>query len=105
MPTFLMISKHSTADCPIHNGKMRKLSMEVMKKTEELNKKIGAKDIGSWVDMPTHTIYNLIEAPSAEAFQKTMMDPIMVEWLAHNETEIKMIMTEEEAAKFTKFAK
>jgi hypothetical protein len=102
MPTFLMIAKHSTADCPIHNSKMRKLAMDVMKKTEELNKKIGAKDIGSWVDMPTHTIYNLIEAPSAEAFQKTMMDPIMMEWLGHNETEIKMVMPIEEAMKLLK---
>jgi len=102
MPTFLMISKHSTADCPIHNAKMRKLAMDVMKKSEELNKKIGAKDIGSWVDMPTHTIYNLIEAPSTEAFQKTMMDPIIMEWLGHNETEIKMVMPTEEVMKMLK---
>jgi hypothetical protein len=105
MPTYLIISKHSPTECPMHNSKMRKLAEDVSKRSEELNKKFGCKDVGSWNDFLGHTLYVVIEAPSAEALQKTMMDPIMVEWLAHNETEIKMIMTEEEAAKFAKFAK
>jgi hypothetical protein len=102
MPTFLMTFKHSTADCPMHNSKMRKLAEDVMKKTAELHKKIGGKDIGSWADMPGHTLYVVIEVPSAEALQKTLMDPTMVEWLGHNETEIKMVMTAEEAMKLLK---
>jgi hypothetical protein len=102
MATFLTISKHSTADCPIHNVKMRKLFADAGKKTEELYKKAGCKEIGSWADMPGHTIYVLVEAPSAEALQKTMMDPFMMEMLGHNETEIKMVMTTEESMKLLK---
>ncbi|MCJ7608603.1 hypothetical protein MUP00_02895 [Candidatus Bathyarchaeota archaeon] len=98
MAIFIMISKHTAEDCPIHNEKMRKTFNEITTKAPEHWKKYGIKNLGTWTVIPEHTMYMVFDA-SAEAFQKCMMEPEMMLWLGLNTTEIKMAVTQEVTTK------
>lgn len=102
MVTFLMISRHAPADCPMNNEKVKKTYFALAEKIGELTKKHGVKDVGSWVAMPEHLIVWVFEAPTSEAFQKFLMEPDMMKWIANNTTEIKMAMTLHETMKLLK---
>jgi len=102
MPIFIAISRHSPESCPITNEKERKFAMEAFARTEELTKKHGIKELGSYVVMPEHAIYMIMEAPSADAMLKYMSEPFMVQFLAHSMNEMKVAMTMEEGMKLVK---
>ena len=95
----MVISRHSAERCPIHNEEERKLALETFDKWGELAKRLGIKVLGDYHVIPEHTEYLILEA-SSEAFQKSMTEPFMMQFLSHHMTEVKSAMTMEEASKY-----
>jgi L-rhamnose mutarotase len=99
MAILIMISKHTVADCAIHNEKMRKTWNQIYANMPQLLKKHGIKNVGAWAVMSEHTMYFVFDAPTLEAWQKYVMEPDMMTWLGTNMTQIKMAAPVEQAAK------
>jgi hypothetical protein len=102
MPTFLMISRHSSENCPMINEEAKKMAIEVTEKIPKLAKKNRVKIVGNWVVAPEHLTYMVFEAASFENFMKFSMEPMILKWIANNITEIKLAMTAEESMKLLK---
>ena len=67
---FLVISKHTAESCPMHNEKVRKISIDAANKMDKLMKKYRIKVVGSWTSIPDHTNVSVYDAPSMEAMLK-----------------------------------
>jgi len=102
MPTFLVISKHSPENCPMFNEKARKVQMELMNKSDELMKKHGVKNLGSWAVPTEHLSFEVYEAPSLDAFGKLGMEPEILALSEFETYEIKLATSFEEAAQMLK---
>jgi uncharacterized protein with GYD domain len=96
---FLSISKHAPEICPIHNEKHKKATMDLMANSDKLLKKHGVKQVGSWLSMPNHMLVSVYDAPNMEAMMKFSMEPVVVAWLAYNDSEMFPVTTAEEAVK------
>jgi hypothetical protein len=96
---FLVTSKHSPESCPMHNEKVRKVTIDLYKKSDKLMKKYKIKVVGSWTSIPDHTNIAVYDAPSMEAMLKCSMEPEMMAWLGYNVTETKPVMTLDDAMK------
>jgi hypothetical protein len=99
---FLMISKHSPESCPFNNEKVKKITADVMAKSDQINKKYGIKTVGEWVSMPEHLMVAVYDAPSLEALMKVSMDPDLMKLLMYSTTEIHPVLTAEESMKLLK---
>jgi hypothetical protein len=99
MVTFLLISRHSPADCPAHNEKSRKSMAEYMSKVPELLAKHEVKMVGSWVVHTEHLVVEVYEAPSYEAMDACSMEPEVMALSTWTTTEHKVAMTLEETWK------
>jgi len=99
MVTFLVISRHSPADCPGHNEKSRKSMVEFMSKAPELLTKHGVKMVGSWSVHSEHWTVQVFEAPSFEAMQAFSMEPENMSIVNWQTMELKAAMTLEETWK------
>ena len=99
MVTFLLISRHTAADCPAHNEKSRKSMAEYMSKAAELMAKHGVKMVGSWVVHPEHLGVQVFEAPSYEAMYAYGMEPEVMAMNVWHTMEIKVATTLEETWK------
>ena len=102
MPIYIVTSGHSPSNCPIHNEKARKMFLESATKLGELTKKHGIKVLGNYGVIPEHKNYLIVEANSADAFQKAMNEPDMIKWLGYNMTEIKLAIPTDEVIKMLK---
>jgi 4-hydroxy-3-methylbut-2-en-1-yl diphosphate synthase IspG/GcpE len=99
VPTFLVISRDSPAECAMHNEKAAKIGVNWMSKHEELEAKHGVKMVGSWSVMPEHLNVLVFEAPSYEAMDAYGMEPEVLAQSMWNTMEFKVAMTLEESAK------
>jgi len=79
------------------NEQSKKITVALVQKQEPILAKHGLKMLGSWSDIPAHTIYNIYEAPTMEAFMKLMQEPEMMGWLAFNTVETKLVLSESDA--------
>jgi hypothetical protein len=105
MPTFLVIEKHTAADCPVNNEKTRKITIESASKLDELAKKHGVKSVGSWTIHLEHLRVYVCEAPSFEAFQEFLREPAISSWTNYATSEVKAALTLEETMQLIKQAK
>jgi hypothetical protein len=96
MLTFLMISRHTAADCPAHNAENRKVVLEAFSKAEELGAKYGIKTVGIWNVHSEHLTVQVVEAPSMEAFMAMSMEPSNIKLLNFETAEWKLAQTGEE---------
>ncbi len=96
MPTFLVISKHSPENCWRFNKEAKKVHLDLAGNLEELLKKYSIKMLGCWFVLFEHTLYEVYDAPSLEAFEKMSQEPEIVNWSAFNTVEIKLVSTLEE---------
>jgi len=103
----MVISRHSPEYCPEFNEKVRKATLELMGKMDELLKKHGVKVVGAWFGfVPTqHTNYMVYEAPSVEALQKISMEPEVLAASAHESQETIIVKSLEEIMKELQQAK
>ena len=81
------------------------MALELIDKFDELLKKYGVKMVGGWAVSSEHTLFEVYEAPSLEAFQKLAMEPEIVRWRAYHTTDIKIATDIKEATKMLKQAK
>jgi hypothetical protein len=65
-----------------------------------MTKKHGLRILGNHIIMHEHKAYFIIDAPTADSFQKLMAEPSIVQWLSHNITEVKFALTKEDEIKF-----
>jgi hypothetical protein len=102
MPLFLQISKHSSESCPFINEKVKKATMDLMAKWEELSKKYKVKTVGMWASPAEHFMVAVYDAPSWEALFKMSMEPELMKWGPYNTTEMRQVFTAEEVMKMMK---
>jgi hypothetical protein len=105
MPVFLLISRHSSENCPVFNEKARKAYTEYLSKRDGLLKKHGIKMLGWWNVHLEHLIFSVLEIPSLDAFHKFTREPEFMALTAYSTYELKMASTLEEAAKMLRKAK
>ena len=67
--------------------------MNLLKKLESLTKKYNIFLMGAWFALSEHTLYEVFDAPTLEAFEKLAMEPEIVQWSAFNTMEIKLVAT------------
>jgi len=102
MPVFIVVSKHTPENCPIRNESTRKIFVEFPDKLAELLQKYAIKLIGNWAIMPEHKIILVLDAPTADVFQKLMVEPYIIQFLSYNETKIKWATPTQEGMKLLK---
>ena len=90
MVTFLNISKHTAADCPVNNAETKKVMIEGFSKMEELAKKHGVKIVGTWAVFSEHLVVQVFEAPSYEAFMAFGMEPPILKMTFWTTSEFKV---------------
>ncbi len=88
MPTFLLISRHSPESCWMFNEKSRRIHSNLFHALEDILKKYQITLKGCWFDLTGHTLYEVYDAPSLEAFQKMGMEPAIAPWASFNTMEI-----------------
>jgi len=91
MPTFLLISRHAPESCWMFNEKTRQIHVNLLKTLESLMMKYKITLLGAWFVLSEHTLYEVFDAPTLEAFQKMAMEPGILEWSAFNTMEIKLV--------------
>jgi hypothetical protein len=64
----MQISTHSPDNCPAFNPETKKATLAVMSVAEALTAKHGVKLVGQWANLGEHTIYNLYDTPSLDAY-------------------------------------
>jgi L-rhamnose mutarotase len=84
------------------NEKTRQIHVNLLNKLESLLKKYNIALLGAWFVLPEHTLYEVFDAPSLEAFQKMAMEPEILQWSAFNTMEIKMVATVEDVKRLLK---
>ena len=99
---FLQISKHSPESCPMNNEKVKKATVDLMAKMDQLTKKHGIKVVGGWTPLVGHLIVMVCDAPSMEAMLKFSMEPEVMSWSGYHTTETWPVMTLEESMKLMK---
>lgn len=96
---FLQISKHNPESCPLHNEAVKKATEDLMAKMDQLLKKHRIKMIGGWNAPDDHSVVVVYDVPSLEAIRNFSMEPEVMIWSGYHTTEMKMVMTFEEAMK------
>ncbi len=72
---FIVTQAHTPAQCPSRNPEMMKVLREVCP-TTEFAEKCGVKILSSWIAVPEHTMYFILEADSYDSVVK-YFQPIM----------------------------
>jgi len=71
-----------------------------MSQLPALAKKHGVNVVGGWTVISEHLLVMVYDSPTAEAFHKFLMEPLMMKWIAAQDTtEDKMAMTLEDSMK------
>jgi uncharacterized protein with GYD domain len=86
----------------MHNEKVKKATVDLMTKMDQLTKKHGIKVIGSWNSIPEHLVVAVYDAPNMEALLKFAMEPEAMNWSGYHTTETRPVMTVEESMKLLK---
>ncbi|MDD1679945.1 MAG: hypothetical protein LUO93_12275 [Methanomicrobiales archaeon] len=95
-PTFLLISRHNPESCWMFNEKSRQIHQDLFNGLDALLKKYHITLIGCWFDIPGHTLYEVYNAPSLDAFQRMGMEPEIARWSSFNTTQIIMVSSLED---------
>ena len=99
---FLQTSRHAPESCPMHNEKVKKASVDLMAKMDQLTKKHGIKVVGGWHSPGDHFFVIVYDAPNMEAMLKMSMEPEVMAWSSYHMSEMKPVMTLEESMKLLK---
>ena len=92
----MQISAHDPDNCPAFNETSKKAMMDTMQQMDSLQVRHGVKLAGSWTDLGAHTIYNVYEAPSADAYWALLNEPALLGWLSFNKVENRVVVGREE---------
>jgi hypothetical protein len=76
----MIIATHSPDMCPMVNPQIKEKSLPMLQKLEDIARAAGATVVGSWTDIPAHTIYVIVDASNAHVVSKAMIDTHLMEW-------------------------
>jgi hypothetical protein len=99
MPLFLQFLQHSPENCPLNNEKVRKIGLTFMSKHDQLLKKHGIKTVGAWHSAEDHVYVIVSDVPNIEAWQKFMMEPEVLNFMAYHTGHTRLVTTMDETAK------
>jgi Domain of unknown function (DUF3303) len=99
---FMQKSKHAPESCPMHNEKVKKATVDLMAKMDQLTKKHRIKIIGGWHSPQDHETVVVYDAPNMEALLNFSMEPEVMAWSSYHMNEMKPVMTIEESMKLLK---
>jgi hypothetical protein len=99
---FMQISRHAPESCPYHNDKVKKATVDLMAKMDQLTKKHRLKVIGGWHSTADHQSVVVFDVPNLEAMMGFSMEPEVMAWTSYHDTEMKPVMTLEESMKLLK---
>jgi hypothetical protein len=74
----------------------RKITADLFNALDGIMKKYQITLKGCWFDIPGHTLYEVYDAPSLEAFQKMGMEATIAPWSSFNTMEILTVTPLEE---------
>jgi hypothetical protein len=94
----MQISRHSPDNCPAFNKESKKVMMAVMQLMDPLTAKHGIKVVGTWTDLGAHTIYNVYEAHSPDAYWAFLDEPELFGWLSFSKVENRVVIGPDELA-------
>ena len=77
---FMIVSQHTAESCPMVNMVSKEKLITSGQRQNEVAKVLGVNVLGSWVDMPAHLIFMLVDAPKAELLGKMAMELHLVDW-------------------------
>lgn len=92
----MQISRHSPESCAMFHEEARNVMVTLVMKMDELLDKHGVKMVGSWTNVPNHTIYAVFDAPSMEDYMKLVNEPEMMAWLKYHRVREEIVMSWEE---------
>jgi hypothetical protein len=90
----MVVITHGPETCAAWIPEVRQKSLSANQQRNEVFKKLGMNLEGSWVDPPSHTIFQLIDAPNAHVIQQAMTDLRTMEW---NTVRIYPVITGQES--------
>ena len=102
MPTFMLMSRHTAADCPLNNPEHLKVAAEGWPQMETLAKKHGVKIIGTWTAHLGYLVVQVVEAPNFEAYMAMWMEPQLQTMLHASMNEITPMLTHPEIEQLLK---
>ncbi len=92
----MQISTHAPEHCPVFNKETKKTTLALMPQMDSLLAKHGIKNLGMWTDHAGHTLYNIFETPSLDAYWAFFSEPAMATWLSFLRVENKVVLGPEE---------
>lgn len=91
----MIVAKHGPDVCPASVPATREKYMPHMAQLPAISSKLGINVQGSWVDMPAHASYMVVDAPNAHVVSQMAMELHLMDW---NTVEISPVITMDEAA-------
>jgi Domain of unknown function (DUF3303) len=92
----MQISTHCPDNCPAFNKETKKTMVAVMQLMDSLPAKHGIKSLGAWTDLGAHTIYQVFETPSLDAYWALLNEPELMGWLSFNKVDNRVVVGREE---------
>ena len=102
MPIIYVFSRHLPENCPMFNEKARKAMVDYMNAGERIGKKHGIKVIFSGGVHTEHLSLEVFDAPSVDAFRKSLSEPEIIALSQFETYEVKLGESAEEAMKMLK---
>lgn len=92
----MQISRHQPDNCPAFNKESKTTMLAIMKLMDSLPAQHGVKPLGAWTDLGAHTIYQVFETPSLDAYWAFLNEPGLMGWLSFNRVENRVVVGPEE---------
>ena len=80
MSLFVVISTHTSDQCPSANAKVRQLTSAFPKVVQELTQKLGIKILAGPFTSVSHRGFVIMDAPNVEAVWAYVTESGMVQW-------------------------
>jgi hypothetical protein len=77
---YMVIATHTPDNCPMINQAVKNKVFTGLQKSPDVAKTLGVTQQGSWTNLLSHTIYNIVDAPNAHAITQWLNDCLMLDW-------------------------
>lgn len=90
----MIVSTHGPDTCPAVVPALAQKMTANNKRTNDVAKALGVTIQGTWTDMPSHTIFMLVDAPNAHVLGQMAMELHLIDW---NKSRVYPVITMQEA--------
>jgi hypothetical protein len=77
---YMVIATHTSDNCPMINQAVKNKVFAGVQKSLEISKALRITQQGSWTNLLSHKIYNIVDAPDAHAITQWLNDCLMLDW-------------------------